>query len=405
MESAFQFNPLAPEFQANPYPFYDMLRSNMPVFYLPDWNMWFLTRYEDNVAALKDARFGREITRVLTREQLGWTEDPPEALLPLYEVQGAWMLDRDPPDHTRLRTLVHKGFTPRMIERLRQRAEAITDELIDKAEANGGMDLIDEFALVLPVTLIAEMLGVPAEDHAVLHEWSTGIAHTLELSQPMEVYTRGAEVTVEFSAYIRKMIAQRRKNPQEDLISALVAAEAEGDKLSEDEMVAMCILLLFAGHETTVNLIGNGTLALLRNPDQWQKLKEDPGLLKTAVEELLRYDSPVQMTARWVMQDCEFAGEQMKAGQQVATLIGAANHDPAKFANPAQLDITRDPNPHFAFGSGIHFCLGAPLARMEGQIAFAALARRLPNLRLMTDNPPYRNTYVLRGLASLPVSF
>lgn len=404
MTNAVAFNPLSPEFQADPYPYYDMLRENMPVFYFAEWENWFLTRHEDNAAALKHPHFGREIDKVISREELGWGEAP-EHLRPLYDMQGMWMLLKDPPDHTRLRTLVHKAFTPRMIERLRERAQVITDDLIDKAQANGGMDLIDEFALLLPVTVIAEMLGVPASDFAMLHDWSTGLAHTLELGQSEAVALRGAEATVEFSAYIRDMIIERRKNPQDDLISALVAAEAEGDKLSEDEMVAMCILLLFAGHETTVNLIGNGTLALLRHPDQWAKLKADPSLTKSAVEELLRYDSPVQMTSRWVLEDTEFAGHQLKRGQQVATLLGAANRDPARFTNPGELDITRDPNPHIAFATGIHFCLGAPLARLEGQIAFATLARRLPTLKLVNENPPYRNTYVLRGLAELPVTF
>lgn len=404
MNTAMQFNPLSPEFQANPYPSYDMLRENIPVFFFPDWNSWFLTRHEDNAAALKHPHFGREIERVMSPEELGWGKAA-EQVQPLYDMQGMWMLLKDPPEHTHLRTLVHRAFTPRMVERLRERTQFITNDLIDKAQVNGGMDLINEFALLLPVTVIAEMLGVPVSDYATLHDWSTGLAHTLELGQSEDTVVRGAEATVEFSAYIRAMIAERRKNPQDDMISALVAAETEGDKLSEDEMVAMCILLLFAGHETTVNLIGNGTLALMRHPNQWEKLKADPSLVKLATEELLRYDSPVQMTMRWVMEDTEFAGQQFRRGQQVATLIGAANHDPARFANPGELDITRDPNPHIAFGSGIHFCLGAPLARMEGQIAFAALAKRLPNLKLVDENPPYRDTYVLRGLAELPVTF
>lgn len=404
MTSAPVFDPLSAEFQANPYPYYDMLRDHAPVMFYPDWNNWFLTRHEENTAALKDPRFGREILNVMTREELGWGEAP-EQVQPLYKMQDAWMLLKDPPDHTRLRTLVHKAFTPRMIERLRERAQFITDDLIDKAQAQGGMDLINEFALLLPVTVIAEMLGVPPGDYAMLHDWSTGLAHTLELGQSEDTVLRGTQATIEFSAYIREMIAERRKNPQDDLISALVAAEAEGDKLSELEMVSMCTLLLFAGHETTVNLIGNGTLALLRHPDQWEKLKANPALVKTATEELLRYDSPVQMTSRWVMEDCEFAGVQLQKGQQVSTMLGAANRDPARFANPNELDITREANPHLAFGSGIHFCLGAPLARMEGQIAFATLARRLPNLKLVDENPPYRKTFVLRGLAELPVTF
>ena len=404
MNLATEFNPLSPEFQANPYPYYEMLRANAPVFYWEGWNMWFLTRYDDCVAALKNPHFGHEITRVMTREELGWGPQP-ETVLPVYDMQRQWMLLKDTPDHTRLRTLVHKAFTPRMIELLRERAQRITDGLIDKAQPKGSMDLIGEFALLLPVTVIAEMLGVPPEDYEVLHGWSRDIADTLEFNESEETGKLASKATVEFSAYLRDLIDERRKAPKEDLISNLIAIEAEGDRLSEDEMVAMCILLLFAGHETTVNLIGNGTLALLRHPDQWEKLKADPSLVKTATEELLRYDSPVQITTRWIMEDTEFAGQQFRKGQSVATMFGAANHDPAKFVNPSQLDITRDPNPHTAFGNGIHFCLGAPLARMEGQIAFAALASRLPNLQLAVENPPYRDTYVLRGLAKLPVTF
>lgn len=405
MNNVTGFNPLSPEFQANPYPYYEMLRGYAPVLFWEPWGLWFLSRYDDNVAALKDARLGREILKVLTREELGFPAEPDERVRPLVEMQREWMLLKDPPDHTRLRTLVHKAFTPRMVERLRERTQAITDALIDRALADGGVDLIRGFALPLPVTVIAEMLGIPASDHATFQGWSRNLAGTLELTESQDVYERGAAATVEFSAYIRQLIAERRKTPSEDLISALVAAEAEGDQLSEDEMVAMCILLLVAGHETTVNLIGNGMLALLRQPEQWAKLKADPALVRSAVEEVLRYDSPVQMTARWVMEDMEFAGQTMRKGQQVATLLGAANRDPSRFPNPGELDITREPNPHIAFGNGIHFCLGAPLARMEGQIAIATLARRLPNLQLASDNPPYRETYVLRGLAALPVTF
>ncbi len=405
MSQAVQFSPLSPEFQANPYPYYEMLRENAPIYFWEPWGFWFLTRYEDNVAALKDARFGREIDRLFTREERGLQPEVPENVRALVEMQQSWMLLKDPPDHTRLRTLVHKAFTPRMVERLRERAQTITDSLIDQALAKGNMDLVADFALPLPVTVIAEMLGVPASDQNTFHDWSSQLAGTLELTEANEVYERGSAATVEFDAYLRELIAQRRLAPQEDLISALVAAEAEGDKLSEDEMVAMCILLLVAGHETTVNLISSGTFALLSNPDQWRKLKAEPALAKSAVEELLRYTSPVQLTSRIAMEDIEFKGNTFRKGQAVAIMMGAANRDPARFPNPAQLDITRDPNPHIAFGNGIHFCLGAPLARLEGQIAFTTLARRLPNLQALTDDPPYRDTYVLRGLRELPVTF
>lgn len=405
MSTALAFDPLSPEFQANPYPFYDMMREHAPILYFEDWNQWFLTGHEDVTALLRDNRLGEDILKGTTREALGWGETP-DNLRPLVDMQNDWLLAKDPPDHTRLRTLVHKAFTPRMIERLRERAQVITDDMIDKAQANGGMDLISEFAFLLPVTIIAEMLGVPPSEHLRLKRWSYVLSRTIELIVPPEIYEQGAEVAAEFQAYIREIIAQRRENPQDDLISALIAIQSEGDRLSENEMVSMCTLLLFAGHETTVNLIGNGVLALLRNPEQWEKLKADPTLVKTAVEELLRYDSPIQLTARWVLEDMEYAGYSFKRGQQVLPFLGAANRDPARFANPNALDISRDPNPHVAFGNGIHFCLGAPLARMEGQIAIGTLARRLPSLKLVDENPQYRpGGHVFRGLVKMPVTF
>ena len=406
--SASDFSPLAPEFQANPYPIYDLLRANMPVFYWQDWGMWFLSRYDDCVSVLRDPRFGREILRHMTREQLGW-QPTPENQKPLVEVTSQWMLFRDPPDHTRLRGLVHKAFTPRMIERLRDRVQAITDKLIDKALADGGMEAIADLAYPLPVTVIADLLGIPESDHAAFQRWSRTLAFTLEFTTDPAVYEQGAIAAAEFAEYLRGRIADSRRalasgTPREDLISGLVAAEAEGDTLTEQEMIGTCVLLLTAGHETTVNLIGNGINALLDHPDQWERLKANPaGLAASAVEEILRYDSPVQLTARTALQDVEFNGVTFKQGREIAILFGAANHDPAKFPDPAKFDITRDPNPHLAFGNGIHFCLGAPLARLEGQIAFETLARRLPDLKRAGD-PERRNTYILRGLRSLPVS-
>jgi cytochrome P450 len=313
------------------------------------------------------------------------------------------MLLKDPPDHTRLRTLVHKAFTPRIIERLRDTVQSLTDALLDQAQEKGEMDVIEDLAFPVPVTVIADLLGVPASDRETFRRWSRDLAHTLELTDAQEIYVTGSKATVEFAAYFRELADERRRTPREDLLSALVAVEAEGDRLNEDELIAMCILLLIAGHETTVNLIGNGTLALLRNPDQFVRLQQDPTLIKAAVEELLRYDSPVQLTARWVMEDIEFNGHRMRKGQQIATLFGSANRDPERFANPDQLDIAREDNHHLAFGNGIHFCLGAPLARLEGQIVIGTLARRFPNMQMTTDSPPYRNTYVLRGLQHLPV--
>jgi pimeloyl-[acyl-carrier protein] synthase len=398
----FQFNPLAPEFQANPFSTYDMLRSSAPIFFLQDWNTWFLSRYDDCVAVLREARLGHEILNVMTREQLGHQEPPPTHAA-IDEMQSRWILLKDPPDHTRLRTLVHKAFTPRVIERLRESIQTLTDSLLDEAQEAGEMDIIEDLAFPVPVSVIADLLGVPTSDHKAFRRWSRAIAHTLELNTSEAMYVHASQATIEFSAYLHDLVAERRRAPREDMISALVAVEAEGDRLSEDEMIAMCILLLFAGHETTTNLIGNGMLALLRHPDQWRLLQQDPALPKTAVEELLRYDSPVQFTSRWVMEDIDYKGHLFRKGQQVATLLGAANRDPEQFANPNNLNITREDNHHLAFGNGIHFCLGAPLARLEGQIVIGTLARRFPNMQLVTDSPPYRDTFVLRGLQHLPV--
>jgi cytochrome P450 len=399
-----EFSPLSPEFQANPYPYYDMLRASAPMFHWEQWNMWFFTRYDDCVALLKDNRLGREILNYMSREELGWPEPDPQ-VEPLAELNRGWMLFRDPPTHTRLRMLVHKAFTPRMVEQLRERIQAVTDGLLDAVRAKGTMDIVSDLAVPLPVVVIAEMLGVPESDREAFRGWSRDLAETLELTESPEVYIRGAKATVAFSEYLRGLANERRKSPKDDLITALVEAEEQGDKLTEQELISTCILLLVAGHETTTNLIGNGTLALLRNREQLEKLRADPTLAKTAVEELLRYDSPVQMTSRTALEDMEFKGITFPQGSQVSMMLGAGNHDPEQFTNPDKLDITREHNPHLSFGNGIHYCLGAPLARLEGQIALNTLLRRMPRLELADENPIYRNTYVLRGLRALPVRF
>ncbi len=399
----FEFNPTSPEFKANPYPFYDMLRGSAPLFYWDQWNIWFVTDYDACVALLKDNRLGHELLSVMSKEEMGWIDPPPEQT-PLFEMQQGWMLFRDPPTHTRLRMLVHKAFTPRMIEQLRGRIQSVTDSLIDAALTKGQMDVVADLAVPLPVMVIADMLGVPESDRDLFRGWSRDLAHTLELTDSAAIYEQGAKATVTFSAYLRELANARRKQPQADLMSALVAAEDQGDKLTEQELISTCILLLVAGHETTTNLIGNGMLALLRNPDQLAQLQAKPELGKSAVEELLRYDSPVQMTSRVVLEALEFNGQHLRKGVQVSFMLGAANHDPKHFEQPAALDIMRDPNPHLSFSNGIHYCLGAPLARLEGQIALQTLLRRVPNLTPVNENPTYRDTWVLRGLNALPVT-
>jgi cytochrome P450 len=379
-----------------------MLRTSAPLFYWEQWNIWFATEYDTCVALLKDNHLGHELLSVMTREELHW-EEPPVHQKPLFDMTSSWMLFRDPPTHTRLRMLVHKAFTPRMIEQLRSRIQSVTDHLLDAAFAKGQMDIVADLAVPLPVMVIADMLGVPESDHDLFRAWSRDLAHTLELTDSADIYNRGAAATVDFSGYLRDLANTRRKHPQPDLMSALVEAEDQGDKLTEQELISTCILLLVAGHETTTNLIGNGMLALFRHPDQLAALKANPALGRPAIEELLRYDSPVQMTSRVALHETEHHGQTIRRGMQVSFMLGAANHDPAIFDEPGKLDITRDPNPHLSFSNGIHYCLGAPLARMEGQIAIQTLLARAPEIALLNDNPTYRETWVLRGLEALPV--
>jgi hypothetical protein len=382
---------------------YEMLRASAPIFYWEQWGITFLTRYEDCAALLKDSRFGHEILQVMTREQLGLPPEPPQEYRDYSEMMQGWMLFRDPPTHTRLRMLVHKAFTPRMVENLRGRVQALMDGLIADAREHGRLDIMADVAVPLPVTVIAEMLGVPLADHELFRAWSRDLAGTLELTDAPAVYERGTRATREFAAYLRALADERRSSPQDDLLTALVQAEEAGDKLSEKELLATCTLLLVAGHETTTNLIGNGMLALLRNPEQVARLRADPSLIKSTVEELLRYDSPVQMTSRTALTDVDYNGHHFRQGAQVSFMLGAANRDGEQFSDPHTLDITRAHNPHLAFSTGIHYCLGAPLARLEGQIAIGTLIERLPGMTLVDDAPPYRDTYVLRGLRALEV--
>lgn len=314
------------------------------------------------------------------------------------------MLDLDPPDHTRLRSLVHKAFTPSLVEQMRSRAQAIADDLLDRVVSTGEMDLIKEFALPLPMIIITEILGVPAKDRDKFHRWSQAV---VSLSSPNPTL-RIIPGVWKFIRYLRQFFKLRRRDPRDDLVSALIKAEEAGDKLHEDELLAMVFLLLIAGHETTVNLIGNGTLALLENPNEMRKLRSGPSLVKPAVEELLRYTSPVFMTTeRYALEDAVVHGVTIPRGEMTLGVIGSANRDETVFDNANKFLITREPNKHLSFGQGIHFCLGAPLARMEAQIAFTTLLRRLPELRL--KNSPqslrWRPSMLLRGLASLPVKF
>jgi cytochrome P450 len=366
-------------------------------------NTWFLTAYEDVFALLRDRRFGRELPLGKTRDDLGLPALR-EDYQPFYKLGQHSLFDKEPPDHTRLRSLVHKVFTPRRVEGLRQHIQRITDDLLDGVQSKGEMDILADFATPLPVTVIAELLGVPEEDRHRLRPWSQDIVAMYELDHTAEQGQRAVQAAIEFSDYLRDLSQLRKCAPQDDLISALAAVEEAGDQLTEDELISTCVLLLNAGHEATVNVISNGMLALLNHPDQRQRLREYPELVNTAVEEMMRYDTPLQLFRRWVREDVDYKGYHFKTGMQLALMFGAANRDPARFHQPDLFDVTRADNPHISFGNGVHYCLGAPLARLELQIAIGTLLRRMPNLQL-DGEPEYRSTYVIRGLKALHVTF
>ena len=396
----------SPAFKADPYPFYARLRAEAPVWRatLRDRRKaWLVTRYEDVARVLKDDTFAKDKLNAMDPEQRAKTPWVPGFLKPLERN----MLDLDDLDHLRLRALVSKAFTSRLIERLRGRIEALCEELLDAMERErkrkGGTDLVAGYALPLPAIVIAELLGVPAEDHARFHRWSNRL---VSVSSGRDML-RAIPAAHSFLRYLRKLVERRRADPQDDLITALIRAEEAGDKLSEDELLAMAFLLLVAGHETTVNLIASGMLALLEHPEQTERLRRDPSLVKPAVEELLRYTSPVEMaTERYAREDAEIGGRRIPRGELILAVLGSANRDERHFEDPDVLDLARDPNRHLAFGrGGVHHCLGAPLARMEGQVALSALLRRFPGARLAMapESLHWRRGLFLRGLEKLPL--
>jgi cytochrome P450 len=396
-----------PRILADPYPFYAMLRSSNPVFRLPIGDsgspgLWILTRYADVQRVLKDPRFSVDRRKAVVIQQ---NLDRLPAAVAFAEEGGLRsMLVMDPPDHTRVRGLVSKAFTPRRVAALRPRIEAIVTELLDAVTDRGEMDGIADFAAPLPAIVIAELLGVPAADHKQFKQWSTELV-SVGAGNPFgarEAFERALERLLD---YLRGVIGERRKGPRDDLISGMIEAQENSSALSDAELLATSNLLLIAGHETTTNLIGNGTLALLRHPEQLELLRADPSLLRPAIEELLRFDSPVQGTARVATQDVEVGGKTIPAGALVVAGIGAANRDPEVFPDPDRLDLGRAGENHLSFGFGAHFCLGAPLARLEGEVAFAALLARFPRLALARETVEYRVNLILRGLTSLPLRF
>lgn len=385
------------EFMTNPYPTYALLREQAPVYWQPYDNfsggLWRLTRYEDVAMALKDPRFSKDLSRVF----------PSQNLTPI----DYSMLFRDPPEHTRLRGLVSQAFTPQRVKAMEPRITAITNRLIDQAVAQGGFDFIAGFALPLPVLVIADLLGVPVEDQDLFHEWTNTLVVGPARDWTEEDVRRNHEAGLALGNYFAGLIAQRRSEPRADMISDLIAvrgSETGEGRLNEMELLGNCILLLVAGHETTVNLIGSGFYTLQRFPDQLARLREHPEWIPRGVEEMLRYESPVQHgTFRVTSAPVALHGVMMQPGQEVNVSIGAANRDPAQFPDPERFDVTRDPNRHLAFGLGMHFCLGAPLARTEARIAFTQLLARLPAARVDIDPPAWQPTAFMRGLKRLMV--
>ncbi|MGH7815415.1 MAG: cytochrome P450 [Candidatus Binataceae bacterium] len=388
-----------PELRRDPYPIYRMLRAIAPVLPTPN-GVWLVTRHAEGGAILVDKRFLTvDIARMGGAAQLSDSE----AIRAAREVMGLTMLFMDPPAHGRIRGLVSKAFSPRMVEALRPRIAAIADQLLSQFTPGRDIDLIKEFAYPLPVIVIAEMLGVPARDRDMFRRWANNLAPLIDFAQDMAIIDLAMKSMEEARDYLTALVEARRKQPAGDLVSALIAAEESGDRLTPAEMLANIVLLLVAGHETTANLIGNGMRALLENPAELEKLRRDPALIDSAVEECLRYDSPVQATGRRATEPVEVAGATIPKDAHAIVIIGACNRDPDRFSDPDRFDISRRDNDHLAFGGGIHYCLGANLARAEARIAIAALAARFPNLALAGGKLEVRGMFNLRGVKALPV--
>jgi cytochrome P450 len=391
-----------PDMLADPYPVYHRLRSADPVHWHEPFAAWVLTRHDDVLAALHDHRLSADRTTRM-RAVLGRDD-----LKPFFAFVAKRMIFTDPPLHTRLRALVSQAFKPHVVEALRPHIRALVDGFLDRVIGRGQMDAVADLAFPLPATVIAGLLGVPPEDRDRLRAWSDDFILLLSADPsaiPSATYGRAARAAGELTAYFRTAVARRRAEPHDDLLSLLVHAEDQGDRLDDEELYATANLLMVAGHETTTNLIGNGLLALLRHPDQLRRLQEDPSLVPSAVEEMLRYDSPVQFVSRQAREDMEVGGRRIRGGQVVHLVLAATNRDPAHFPDPDRLDVGRRPDRHLAFGQGIHYCLGVPLARLEAAVAFEALLRRLPGLRLGGGEITYRDNFNFRGLRSLPVAF
>ncbi|QIG46461.1 cytochrome P450 [Nordella sp. HKS 07] len=390
-------DPRDPVFFNDPYPIYRRLRESVPVFKWEQYGYWCFARHDDVAALLRDRRFGRQILHVMTREELGWPEIP-RRLKPFYDFERHSLLETEPPVHTRLRGLVNRAFLSRTVERLRPRITLLAHELIDHFADKREVELLEAFATPIPITIIAELLGVPVETGPQLLAWSHDMVAMYQARRDTQVERKAVAATLAFSDFMRRYVKERRAAPGDDLLSQLIAAEAEGRSLSEDELITTAILLLNAGHEASVHAIGNGVKALVETG------QAGPGFSEGHAEELLRFDAPLHLFTRYALEDVEYNGLRLKKGETVGLLLGAANRDPVRFPEPDRFDPSRAPNPHVSFGAGIHFCVGAPLARLELNVALPILFERLPGLKLARP-PRYRDAYHFHGLERLDLAW
>lgn len=401
---AFKFNLFDPKFNANPYPTYHRLREEDPVHRYFVGGDWIVTRYADVKAVLKSGCVRTDDRPKSIQERNKYLQDKQKNLNTLAYTTSRFLFYMNPPDHTRLRALVGKGFSPVVVERMRPHIQEIVDELLDKVRHKGSMDIVADLASPLSVSVISRLLGIPKEAQQQLHQWTNVLSRILDPLVSLEEYQAMNKATEEIQEYLRTLIAEREKTPQEDLISNLIAAKEQNDRLSQKEILAVCTLLFGAGEETTGNTIGNGMLALLQHPNQMEQLKREPTMIQSAVEEIIRYDSAIQMLTRIATDNLEIGNQTIKAGEKIVLCLGAANRDPEQFPEPDRLNINRNQNHHVAFADSIHYCLGAALARVEAQIAINTLIQQLPDLKLASNQLEWRPSIVLRGLKALPVS-
>jgi cytochrome P450 len=406
VSSVESFDPFRSDFLADPYPFYRAYREDDPIHQSRP-GLWWLFRHADCTAMLRDhAHFASDPRRV---KRPGEASRPPEAVSPLIKFLSNGVLGLDPPEHTRLRSMIKGTFTLRTVEQLQPAIEVLADNLLDQIQGAGRMDLIADLSHPLAVGVIAELLGVPAADCELVRHWAAAITAAIDIKKDDEDRARlirmGTEAAQEISAYFQEMAEERRRQPRADLLTAMLGAEKDGDRMNDDELASMCGQLLLAGYETSTHFLGNAVIALFRFPEQMKLLRQSPDLLVPAVDELLRYDTPLQVAGRIACEDIDFLGHRIEFGSVVSAVLGSANHDPEVFADPDRVDLTRGGRHHVTFGQGVHYCVGGPLARVEAQAAVAALLRRMPSLAPVSDRVEWGDRIWMRGPRTLPMTF